>query len=219
MHWDVHKLYPSLHKHSGCLRKSSLPNGCCWEKMNRLLSGEINLPPSTCALYPIISIFWSLPLFLHSNNCMWDQCRAWPTWLSTAVTCTERRALTAVWPETRTVRGMANPAPDTPTHRRGNYQSTNKYIQYIITFNINVWQMIFFFFREIYNDTFLFIFISVSGGAVGRMWSMATRSDSAEATTPTVSVNNFALPSSSTHPNQKKKYISYFLCTVLCVFI
>lgn len=145
MHWDVHKLYPSLHKHSGCLRKSSLPNGCCWEMMNRLLSGEINLPPSTCALYPIISIFWSLPLFLHSNNCMWDQCRAWPTWLSTAVTCTERRALTAVWPETRTVHGMANPAPDTPTHRRGHYQSTNKYIQYIITFNINVWQMIFFF--------------------------------------------------------------------------
>lgn len=76
----------------------------------------------------------------------------------------------------------------------------------------------FFFFREIYNDTFLFIFISVSGGAVGRMWSMATRSDSAEGTTPTVSVNNFALPSSSTHPNQKKSiyHISFVL---YCVYL
>lgn len=50
---------------------------------------------------------------------MWDQSWVSLTWLSIAVMCTGRPVPTAVWPGTRTVPGMGNPAPDIQPHRRG----------------------------------------------------------------------------------------------------
>lgn len=49
---------------------------------------------------------------------------------------------------------------------------------------------------------------SVPGGAAGRMWSMATRSDSAEDTTPTVSVSHFVLIQLTPQPTGSSSCIS-----------
>ena len=68
--------------------------------------------------------FWSSRVFYYSNNCTWGRSWVWPTSRCTAVTCTGRPALTAVWPETRTAPGTASPAPDTLPHRRGEHQDS-----------------------------------------------------------------------------------------------
>lgn len=53
----------------------------------------------------------------------------------------------------------------------------------------------------------------VLGGAAGRMWSTATRSDSAEVTTPTVSVNNVTLPSRIIDKSKNSPWIELFICS------
>lgn len=167
---------------------------------------------------PIISVLWSLPPFLHSNNSTWDQFRAWPTWLSTAVTCTERRALTAAWPETPTVHGMVNPAPDTPTHRRGNDMSTKIFFFKASMFDIlYVIILLYSILFESWNPmTFVFCSLSQAEPSAGcKVWQpdqTVQRIQLQQWVSVTLRCPHLA------HTKTKKKYILLnFLSTDLCM--
>lgn len=89
---------------------------------------SITYQNSETAWWPLIYIreirlvtYRHLFVSFNSNNSTWVQSWAWLTWLSIAAMCMGRPALTAVWPGIHTVPGMANPAPDTLPHRRGEH--------------------------------------------------------------------------------------------------